>query len=258
MIDSHCHLDFKHFDGIRDEVVTEAVGAGVHTIVNIGTDLATSKKSIEFAERFESVYATVGVHPHDAKTLDDRTFDELSDLVDHERVVAVGEIGLDYYRNLSPKDVQRKAFERQLELAVDKKMPIVIHTRESFEDTFDIVKRFAFDLPGGVFHCFPGDKTDAQRVFELGFIISVGGVITFKNSSMSRMVAEVPLDKVMLETDAPFLTPVPYRGKTNRPSYVRYVRDKLAELHGLAVAEVENVTDRTARKFYSLVETFGG
>lgn len=258
MIDSHCHLDFRQFNGIRDEVVREAIAAGVHTIVNIGTDLETSRKSIELAERYDSVYATVGVHPHDAKTLSNDTLRELTQLTQHPKVVAVGEIGLDYYRNLSPRDIQKNAFEQQLELAVDKSMPIVIHTRESFEDTYNIVKRYAFDLPGGVFHCFPGTADDARRVFDLGFLVSVGGVITFKNSGMSRMVAEVPLESVLLETDAPFLTPEPHRGKTNRPAYVRHVCDKLAELHDTTSSEVESITDRTCRKFYRLVDTFGG
>ena len=258
MIDSHCHLDFDAFDGIRDQAVDEARKVGVHTIVNIGTDVTTSQRSIDLAERYDCVYATVGVHPHDAQTLDDAAFAQIAEMTRHPRVKAVGEIGLDYYRDLSPRDVQQSAFERQLELAVRQKLPIVIHTREAFKDTYDIVKRYAFDLPGGVFHCFPGTAQDAHKVFDLGFVIAVGGVITYKNSGMARMVAEVPLDKVIIETDAPYLTPVPHRGKPNRPSYVRFVRDKLAELHNTSPAEVEAVTDRTCQKLYRLIDTFGG
>jgi len=258
MIDSHCHLDFDAFDGVRDEAVAEAVEAGVHTIVNIGIDLKTSRRSIELAERYDAVYATVGVHPHDSRTMTENVLAELFELADHPRVVAIGEIGLDYYRDHSPRDVQKRVFEQQLEMAVSKKMPIVIHTREAFEDTLAIVKRYAFDLPGGVFHCFPGDVVDARRVFDLGFIISVGGIITFKNSGMSRMVAEVPLENVIIETDAPFLAPVPHRGKTNRPAYVQHVCRKLAEIRGESVREVSEITDRTCRKLYRLVDTFGG
>jgi len=258
MIDSHCHLDFKQYNGIRDEVVAEANDAGVHTIVNIGVDLPTSKRSMELAERFDCVYATVGVHPHDAKTLDDKTLDALRKLARHKKVVAIGEIGLDFYRDLSPRQVQRQAFRQQLELAVELRKPIVIHTRESFNETLSIVEEYRSDLLGGVFHCFPGDLNDAKRVIDLGFVVGLGGVTTFPNSRMSRVAAAVPLEKIILETDAPFIAPVPYRGKTNRPAYVRFVRDKIAELRGVTPDEVERVTDTACRKLYRLVETFGG
>jgi len=258
MIDSHCHLDFDDFDGQREEIVTEAREAGVHTIVNIGVDLKTSQRSIELADRFEMIYATVGVHPHDAKTWSDAVRDKLTAMAANKKVRAIGEIGLDFYRNHSPHDIQRKVFKKQLELAVELNLPIVIHTRDAFEDTFEIVKDCAADLPGGVFHCFQGNIDEAYRVFELGFIISVGGIITFKNSQMSRVAAEVPLENIMLETDAPYLAPVPMRGKTNRPGYVVHTGRKLAELKKISYAEVEKTTDRTTRKFFKLVETFEG
>jgi TatD DNase family protein len=258
MIDSHCHLDFKQYDGLRDEVVREANEAGVHTLVNIGVDLATSRLSIELAERFSCVYATVGVHPHDARTLDNTTLAELRRLAAHKKVVAMGEIGLDFYRDLSPRDIQMKVFREQLELAVELKLPIVIHTRNSFEETLKIVDDFAVDLRGGVFHCFPGDVDDAIRVFEIGFLVGLGGITTFPNSRMARVAAEAPLEKIILETDAPFIAPVPHRGKTNRPAYVRFVRDKIAELRRIDPDEVERATDLTCRKLYGLAETFGG
>ena len=258
MIDSHCHLDFKHYDGRRDEVVREANEAGVHTIVNIGVDLETSRRSVELAERFACVYATVGVHPHDAKTLDNATLTELRYLAAHKKVVAIGEIGLDFYRDLSPRDLQGKAFRTQLELAVELKLPIVIHTRDSFEETIEIVADYAPDLRGGVFHCFPGDVDAAYRVFDLGFVVGLGGVTTFPKSRIAQVAAEVPLDKIILETDAPFIAPVPHRGQTNCPAYVRYVRDKIAELRGVTPADVDTATDRTCRKLYRLGETFEG
>ncbi|MFZ5980879.1 MAG: TatD family hydrolase [Candidatus Zixiibacteriota bacterium] len=258
MIDSHCHLDFDDFDGQRVEILNEARAAGVHTIVNIGVDVITSRRSIELAERFDMVYAAVGVHPHDAKTWNDDIRDRLKRMTAHKKVKAVGEIGLDYYRDRSPHDIQRKVFQKQLELAVEVNLPIVIHTREAFEETYDIVQDFAPHLPGGVFHCFPGDSHEAYRVFELGFIISVGGVITFKNSRMARVAVEVPLEKIMLETDAPYIAPEPMRGKTNRPAYVVHSGRKLAELKKMPYAEIEKVTDRTARKFFKLTETFEG
>ncbi|MCP4684862.1 MAG: TatD family hydrolase, partial [bacterium] len=202
MIDSHCHLDFKDFDNNRDEIIREAVRAGVHTMVNIGADLTTSQRSVALADEYDMIFAAVGVHPHDAQTLDDRTFDEIRRLSAHSKVKAIGEIGLDYYRDLSPRPVQKKAFQGQLRLAVDVNLPVVIHTREAFEDTYDIVREYAGDLPGGVFHCFPGTTEEAFRVFDLGFIIAVGGIITYKNASMAVTASEVPLDKIMIETDA--------------------------------------------------------
>ncbi|HOP07573.1 MAG TPA: TatD family hydrolase [candidate division Zixibacteria bacterium] len=258
MIDSHCHLDLKEYNGRRDEVIAEAVRAGVHTLVNIGADLESSRRSVALAERFDSVYAAVGVHPHDAKTVDDNVLDELKKMTEHEKVVAIGEIGLDYYRDLSPRDVQRRAFVQQLELAVDLDMPIVIHTREAFRDTVDIVRPYAPALVGGVFHCFPGNAREAKEVLDLGFHVSVGGRITYKNALSAVMATAVPLEKILLETDAPFLTPVPFRGKTNSPAYIPYICRKLAELKGIDPAEVEKVTDRNTQKLFHLVETFGG
>jgi TatD DNase family protein len=258
MTDSHCHLDFDAFDSFRDKAIAEARAAGVHTIINIGADLPSSQRSVELARSHDEIYAAVGVHPHDAKALDDKVFEAIRRLAHEPKVVAIGEIGLDYYRNLSPRPVQQKAFERQLELAVELQLPVVIHTREAFEDTYTIVAKYASELPGGVFHCFPGSAYEADRVLRLGFMVSFGGVITYQNSRMARTAEEVPLDQILLETDAPYLTPVPYRGKTNHPAYVKYVCDKLAELQGVLPSEVERVTDRNCARLFGLAETFGG
>jgi TatD DNase family protein len=258
MIDSHCHLDSKVYSGTVPDLLAEARSASVHTVVNIGADLPSSEASVKLAAEHDMVYATVGIHPHDASTLDDRALSRIRELAGKPKVVAVGEIGLDYYRDLSPRPVQKAAFHRQLELAVELKMPIVIHTREAFDDTIAIVRDYAAKLPGGVFHCFPGSVSDAHKVFDLGFVISVGGVITYKNAGMAQVAAEVPLDKIMIETDAPYLTPVPHRGTTNRPALVTLVAQKLAELRGMSVSQIETLTDRTTRKLYRLVETFGG
>lgn len=257
MIDSHCHIDFEAFEKNRDEVIADATKAGVHTLINIGADLLSSQRSAELAKTHDNIFAAVGVHPHDARSADQACLDQIRNLASGARVVAIGEIGLDYYRDLSPRDVQRQAFDQQLQLAVELKLPIVIHTREAFEETFEIVKQYAFDLPGGVFHCFPGNPSEAERVIELGFVLGIGGVVTYKNSSMATVAAQVPLDKIILETDAPYLTPVPHRGKTNYPAYVRLVCDKVAELRGIPAAEVEKITDRTVQKLFGLVEVFG-
>jgi len=257
MIDSHCHLYFKQFNGHRDETVNAAQAAGVHTIINIGIDVDTSQQSIALSERFDSCYATVGVHPHDSSTLDDRAFAQIRDMASHSRVKAIGEIGLDFYRDLSPRDVQRAAFRRQLELAVELRLPVVIHTREAMRETIDIVREYASDLVGGVFHCFPGNADEAREVAALGMSIAVGGQVTFKNSHMAAMVAETDLGRIILETDAPFLAPVPFRGKTNSPAYIPYMCDQVARLKGISPSEVEKLTDRTCQKLFRLVDVFG-
>jgi len=257
MIDSHCHLNFIEGCGSDEELVNEAVKAGVHTIVNIGADARSSRISVDLASRFKSVWSTVGVHPHDAKDVDGAAVEEITRLAKAEKVVAIGEIGLDFYRDLSPREVQKEVFHRFLQLAVETKLPVVIHTREAFEETIDIVTEYAPNLKGGVFHCFPGSTDDAYRVFGLGFLVSVGGVITYPKSRMADLVREVPLEKIIFETDAPYLTPVPFRGKTNRPALVAYVYRKVAELKGLSFDEVEKTVDRTCQKLFGLVDVFG-
>jgi TatD DNase family protein len=258
MIDSHCHLDFQAFDGRRDQLLEEARAAGVQLIINPGVDLDSSVRSVALSENSPMVYAAVGIHPHDSTTFDDRALAELRRLAVNPKVVAIGEIGLDYYRNLSPRDQQRRAFRCQLELATELGQPVIIHTREAFDETVAIVREHAATLVGGVFHCFPGNIEDAYQVIDLGFCVSVGGAITFPNSRMSRLAADVPSDKLILETDAPFLTPEPFRGKQNQPAHVRFVYEKVAELRGAPFSEVETTVDRTCRKLFRLVETFGG
>ncbi|HUV31810.1 MAG TPA: TatD family hydrolase [Acidobacteriota bacterium] len=258
MIDSHCHLDFDAYDGRRDAVIDEAERAGVHTLITIGVDLDSSRRAVQIAEKHTSVYATVGIHPHDARTFDDETVTELRELSESEKVVGIGEIGLDYYRDLSPRPVQERVFRRQLELAAELRLPVVIHTRNAFAETVAIVREYAGRLAGGVFHCFPGDARDAGTVCDLGFVVSVGGTITYRNSRMARMAAKVPLDRMIMETDSPFLTPEPYRGKPNQPAYVSFVCEKLAELQNVSRTEVARVTDRVCRKLFRLGETFEG
>lgn len=258
MIDSHCHLHYDFYDDNRDEIITEARDCGVHTMITIGADVASSEQAVALASQYDCLWATVGIHPHDASTCDDRAMSRIRELAGKPRVVAIGEIGLDYYRNLSPKPAQRKAFESQLALAAELKLPIVIHTRESLDDTVEIVRDFTTHLVGGVFHCFPGTPDEAFTVIDMGFVISVGGVITYKNASMAVTAQETPLDKVLLETDSPYLTPVPFRGEKNSPAHVRLVAEKLAELKNKTIGEIEQVTDRTCRKVFRLSEVFEG
>jgi len=258
MIDSHCHIDFRDFDRDRDDVLRDARDAGVHTIIDIGVDLETSRKAILLASQHEMMFATVGVHPHDAKSFDEATLAEFRKLARQPKVVAIGEIGLDFYRDMSPRPVQKTVFHQQMQLAVESKLPVVIHTREAFRETMLIAAEYAGLIPGGVFHCFPGDVDEALETVEAGFHLGIGGVVTYDKSKMARVAAAVPLDKIILETDAPYLTPVPFRGKTNRPAYVRFVRDKIAQLRDISPAEVEKITDRACKKLFGLAEKFGG
>lgn len=258
MIDSHCHLYIKNSAEQQNQLIKEAAGDGISKIINIGIDIETSQLSLELAEKYDSLYCTVGIHPHDAKKLNEQSIEKLQQLAAHQKVVAIGEIGLDFYRNLSPRPLQYAAFEKQLELAVQLKKPIVIHTREALDETIEVVKKYATDLVGGLFHCFPGDAADAERVFELGFSVSFGGVMTFRNSDMAEVASQVPLEKIILETDSPYLTPVPFRGKQNRPAYVKYVYQKLAELKNLPVADIVSIIDRNCIKLFKLEETFAG
>ncbi len=257
MIDSHCHLNFPQFKDIQSKLINEALDAGVHTIINIGVDLESSAASIALAEKYDVIYATVGYHPHDARKVDDIIIEKLKEYASHPKVVAIGEIGLDFYRDKSPRNIQEKVFHKQIELAIDCKLPIVIHTRDAFRETIKIVNEYVSDLEGGVFHCFPGNIDEAYEVFEIGFLISVGGILTFKNSTMAQVAEEVSLNRIIIETDAPYLAPVPFRGKTNQPSYVKYVCEKLAELKNLPFEQVEKITDRNCQKLFKLVETFG-
>lgn len=258
MIDTHCHLDYPQLSSNLAETLSKAHQTGVGTMITIGADLKSSRWHVKTAAVQSSVYATVGIHPHDALAADEESLAEIERLSHQPRVVAIGEIGLDYYRDLSPRPAQLEAFIAQLEIAIRRSLPIVIHTRDSFDDTYAIVRDYARDLKGGVFHCFPGTPAEAEKVFAIGFHISVGGVITYKNSSMAVTAAAVPLEKVILETDSPFLTPVPHRGETNYPAYVRLVYEKMAELRKIEFAELESIVDQTARTLFRLGERFDG
>ncbi len=256
MIDTHCHLDFPEFNRDREEVIVQAAEHGVDRLINIGTDAKTSRFSFSFANSYENIFCTVGVHPHDSRTLTREFLDEMATMAENRKVVGIGEIGLDYYRDLSPRPIQKEAFISQLELAINLNLPVVIHVREAMHDAIAIVKKYSGRVRG-VFHCFPGTPEQARQVIDLGFHISVNGVMTYKNARMARVAAEVELERILLETDCPFLTPVPHRGKRNIPAYVKIVCAKLAEVRGMDMAEVDKITMRNAEKLFGLVETFG-
>lgn len=259
LIDTHAHLDFRQFDDDRDAVLARAWQAGVTAIVTIGIDLKTSRAAVALAEADERIYATVGFHPHDAKRADDAALAELRDLARHPRVVAIGEIGLDFYRDRSPRDVQRRVFRQQLHIAAELDKPVVVHDREAHAETLDILRQWiAASRPEpaeyqGVLHCFSGDLALAQAVIELGFFIGVDGPVTYRNAhQLPAIVRALPLDRLLIETDAPFLTPHPHRGQRNEPAYVRLVAEKIADLKNLSPKEVAQATTANAQTLFRL------
>jgi len=256
MIDTHCHIDFRDFDHDREEVIKQAIDNGVDRLINIGADIESSRRSLALAEIHSHIYCTVGIHPHDSKTLTHQFLKEMEAMAANPKVVGIGEIGLDYYRNLSPRDIQRKAFAAQLDLAVNLGKAVVIHVREAMDEALEIIDQYRGRLKG-VFHCFPGTIEQARLVADMGFHISVNGVLTYPNSKMGRVAAEADLKTVLIETDSPYLTPVPFRGKRNVPAYVVYVCAKLADLRRMETSEVDRITTRNAEKLFGLVETFG-
>ena len=247
-IDSHCHIDGPEYDADREEVITRAHDAGVAMMLNVGTGDPHSgafERAVGCAEKHEAVYAAIGVHPHDAKLFDEAVEHRLIDLVKQSRkVIAWGEIGLDYHYNHSPRDVQRLVFQRQLRIARKLKLPVVIHSREANEETIEIIcAEFSGYDRAGVLHCFGGDLQMAQAAIDLGFYISFAGNLTFKKGGDLREVArQLPLERLLVETDCPYLTPVPYRGKRNEPARVVETGKCLAELHGIEAADLGRIT----------------
>ncbi len=251
LIDSHCHLDMDAYGGELDAVITRARAAGVTRIITIGIDPASSRRAVELAEKYQGVYATVGVHPHDAARAGENDFAELAALAGRPVVVGYGEIGLDYARLHSPRDVQLGIFSRQLELARDLDLPVIIHDRDAHEDTMRLLRKAAPFSAGGVMHCFSGDMDLARQVLELGMYISIPGIVTFKNAAgLQQVVREVPMERIILETDGPFLAPVPFRGKRNEPAYLLSTAARVAELKEMPLEEVARMaTENTAALF---------
>ena len=243
MIDSHVHLNHPDFVADFDDVLRRAREAGVTRMINIGFDLGSSRETAALTERYEFLYGAVGIHPHDAKTWSATVEAELEALLDKPKIVAVGEIGLDYYRDLTPRDEQRSVFERQIDLARRGEKPIIIHCRDAFGDVIAILKN-AGDRHRGIFHAFTGDAAAARQVLDLGFHIGIGGVVTFKNAGLDAVVAGLPETAIVLETDCPYLTPVPYRGKRNEPAYLAYVAEKISQCTGRPVDAIGSATDR--------------
>jgi TatD DNase family protein len=253
LIDSHAHLEMSEFVQDRKDVIQRAYNNGIDCIITIGIDIEACQQAIALAEEFEFVYAVLGVHPHNAKDIDEGTYHILRSLTQHDKVCALGEIGLDFFRNLSPQDVQIKRFKELIELARELTLPIVVHDRDAHQETLSILKEEkAFEV-GGVIHCFSGDYEMAANCLDMGFYISIPGTITFsKSTSLQELVRSIPLEWILIETDSPFLAPIPFRGKRNEPSYVRYVADKIAKIKNLDFEEVASVTSQNAKALFKI------
>lgn len=257
MIDSHCHIDGEAFDGDRDEVVQRAREAGVAAMLNIGTGDPHSddfRRAVAVAERYENVFASVGVHPHDANLYDDKAEEHLIGLSKSEKVIAWGEIGLDFYYDHSPRDVQLEVFRRQIRTAKALDLPIIIHSRDANDETVEILtEECSWDGFRGIMHCFGGTPEMAETLMPLGFLISFAGNVTFKKAEDLRNAAmAVPLEKLLVETDCPFLTPVPFRGKRNEPSMVVQTARFLSDLYGVGFEELAEKTTRNFLDFFRL------
>lgn len=253
--DTHAHLDDNRFKGDQDAVIRRAREVGVELIVNVGYNLSSALNTLELTQKYEFIYGAVGMHPHEAQDLNEESLAQLRLLAQKPRVVAIGEIGLDYYYDLSPRDVQQTVFREMISLAQEVQLPIIIHDREAHEDTLRIVKEERAEEIGGVFHCYSGSLPLAQEIVELGFYLALGGALTFKNARKAvEVVRAIPLEYLLIETDCPYLTPVPYRGKRNEPAYVGQVAQAIAEIKGMPVAEVARVTLENGKRLFGLGE----
>jgi len=254
LVDTHCHLDPQYFPAGPDEVLERARAAGVggFVVIGVGTDLGPARAAVALAKRVsERAGAAIGVHPHDALTLDDAAYDELAKLAAEPEVVAIGEIGLDYHYDHSPRDVQKAAFARLVGLARELKKPIVIHTRNAPADTIDILTAEGARDVGGVIHCFSEDQPFAEKALDLGFDVSFSGIVTFKSSLSVQQVARwAPLDRILVETDSPYLAPIPKRGTPNEPAYVVHTARRVAELRGISFEMLAEATTANAERAF--------
>ncbi|SHH83723.1 TatD family hydrolase [Virgibacillus chiguensis] len=253
LFDTHVHLNARNFFEDRDETIQRAFDAGVTHMVVVGFDRATIPLAIEIAEQYETIYAAIGWHPVDAVDMTEQELEWIEELSSHPKVVALGEMGLDYHWDKSPKDVQKEVFRKQIRLAKKLQMPIIIHNREATEDIIAILQEEQAASVGGIMHCYNDSVNYIQDCLDMNFYISLGGPVTFKNATLPKEVAvQVPLDRLLIETDAPFLAPHPYRGKRNEPAYVTLVAEKIAALRGMSIEEVGEITTKNAHTLFRI------
>jgi len=243
--ETHAHLDFPKYDKDRENMLNKCFQSGIEYINNIGVDRKSIVASFQLADKYPQIYATAGFHPHDAEKYEAELVEQYAT---HPKCVAIGEIGLDYYRNLSPRKIQKEVFAQQIEIAIKHNLPIVVHDREAHADTLEILEKYL--PPKVVFHCFAGDEIMAQKIYAHGWKISFTGTITYKNSTQINVVRNCPLDAFFIETDSPYLTPVPFRGKRNNPANLRYIIEKIADLKKISPKEIAACAFRNSQKFF--------
>ncbi len=253
LFDTHAHLNDEMFNEDRDEMILRARQAGVALIVNVGYSLASSRDSINLADRYDIIYAAVGIHPHDAAEAGPGYIEELEEMAAHPRVVAIGEIGLDYYRDLSPRPVQRRVFSEQMALAKKLEKPIIIHDRDAHGDLMDMLRREKLGPAGGVMHCYSGSWEMARECLAMGFYISIAGPVTYSNAArLKDVAARVPRDRLLIETDAPYLTPAPYRGKRNEPAHILYTAEEIARLREMEIEDLGKMCAENGRRLFRI------
>ena len=249
MIDVHAHFDDERFDEDRAAVIAAMAQKPIRRILNSGSHFEACRRTLSLAEQYDFIYAAIGIYPHDTSFLEENGLSPIREMLHHPKVRAVGEIGLDYYYDFMPKEIQQKWFHAQLELAEEFNLPVVIHSRDAMQDTLSILKEHPKNT--GIFHCYGGSAESLKEVLKLGFSISMGGVVTFKNARVTKEVAAaIPLDRLMLETDSPYLAPVPYRGKRNCSLYLSEVAREIASIKGISPEELERITDENAIKMF--------
>ena len=256
LVDTHLHLDMKPFDQDRQQVLERALECGIGYMITIGIDMNSSLKALQLARQHDFVYSTIGYHPHNSSDMDIQNLKELSRLVSEPKIVAWGEIGLDFFHHHSPPETQKKVFRQQLEMAVNFDLPVIIHARDAHEEILDLLIKTGKGRHKGVVHCFSGDYTLAMVLIDMGFYISIPGIVTYKNAFQIQDVAtRIPLENLLLETDAPYLSPVPKRGKRNEPSFVIYTARKVAQLRDITIQEVCRQTTYNAKTLFGLPDS---
>jgi len=252
LIDTHCHLEMDDFDKDRDEVVKGARDAGVQYIITIVSDRESNIKGLQISSKYPEVYLSVGVHPHEAKILDEQLYNEITAFIKQPKVVAIGETGLDYHYMNSPKEIQIDAFKKQIAIAKDSGLPVIVHSRKAKNDTLEILQKEASGV-SGVLHCFSGDMEMAKKAIDLGFYISIAGPVTFKNAKNLREIVKfIPDDYLLIETDAPYLSPEPMRGKRNEPSFLKYTAQVISEIRGMGISDIARITSINAMKLFKI------
>ena len=251
MIDTHSHINFNEYRENYDDFIIDLKNNEIDNVIIPAVEPATFNEIIMLCEKYDMLYGVIGIHPSEAKTYSKESEKEIYSLCKNKKIIAIGEIGLDYYWETETKELQKEVFRKQLQIAEELQMPVLIHDREAHEDTFEIVNEY--NLKDVIFHCFSGDTTFAKKCLDKGFYIAIGGVVTFKNAKDLKEVAKItPLDKLLLETDAPYLAPVPFRGKLNSPKYLKYIAQEIANIKNIAIEEIKENTTKNAQRIFNI------